>query len=73
MANDLQALEAWAAPLLAKLEAKERRALARSIARDLRRHQRERIRAQRELFGFTEADRQHIRDSLIDHLMPPGQ
>ncbi len=34
MADDLKALEEWVAPLLAKLEAKERRALARSIARD---------------------------------------
>lgn|SRR5690554_3808566 len=153
MANDLQALEAWAAPLLAKLEPRQRRALARTIARDLRRHQRERIRAQRnpdgtpfaprkaqrlrgrqgairrramftklstakwlkataqndtavvgffgniariarthqyglrdrvsrhgptveyaqrELLGFTEADRQHIRDSLIEHLTRPN-
>lgn len=47
MADDLQALEDWAAPLLAKLEAKERRQLARSIARELRHSQRERIKAQR--------------------------
>ncbi|SOC56471.1 phage virion morphogenesis (putative tail completion) protein [Chromohalobacter canadensis] len=46
MADDLQALEDWAAPLLAKLEAKERRRLARAIARDLRRSQRRRIRSQ---------------------------
>jgi len=46
MADDLQALEDWAAPLLAKLEAKERRRLARAIARDLRRSQRRRIRTQ---------------------------
>lgn len=46
MADDLQALEDWAAPLLARLEAKERRRLARAVARDLRRSQRERIRAQ---------------------------
>ena len=44
--DDLQALEDWAAPLLARLEDKQRRVLARSIARDLRRSQRERIRAQ---------------------------
>lgn len=46
MADDLQALEDWAAPLLARLEAKERRQLARTIARDLRRSQRERVKAQ---------------------------
>ncbi|WP_431026184.1 phage virion morphogenesis protein [Halomonas sp. H5] len=46
MADDLQALEDWVAPLLARLETKERRRLARSVARDLRRSQRERIRAQ---------------------------
>ncbi|WP_136067089.1 phage virion morphogenesis protein [Modicisalibacter radicis] len=46
MADNLQALEDWAAPLLARLEAKERRRLARAIARDLRRSQRERIRSQ---------------------------
>lgn len=46
MADDLQALEDWAAPLLARLEAKERRRLARAIARDLRRSQRERIKSQ---------------------------
>jgi phage virion morphogenesis protein len=46
MANELQALEEWVGPLLAKLDVKQRRALARSVARDLRRRQRERIRAQ---------------------------
>lgn len=46
MADDLQSLEDWAAPLLARLEAKERRRLARAIARDLRRSQRERIKSQ---------------------------
>lgn len=46
MADDLQALEDWVAPLLARLETKERRRLARSVARDLRRSQRERIKSQ---------------------------
>lgn len=34
--DDLQRLEDWVAPLLEKLSAPERRALARAIARDLR-------------------------------------
>ncbi|SES09431.1 phage virion morphogenesis (putative tail completion) protein [Vreelandella subterranea] len=46
MANDLQALEDWVGPLLAQLDVKQRRTLARNVARDLRRRQRERIRAQ---------------------------
>ncbi|MGO2242744.1 MAG: phage virion morphogenesis protein [Halomonas sp.] len=46
MANDLQALEDWVGPLLARLDVKQRRALARNVARDLRRRQRDRIRAQ---------------------------
>lgn len=46
MVDDLQALEDWVAPLLARLETKERRRLARSVARDLRRSQRERIKSQ---------------------------
>ncbi|WP_417329571.1 phage virion morphogenesis protein [Halomonas cupida] len=57
MADDLQALEDWAAPLLARLEAKERRQLARTIARDLRRSQRERIKAQRNPDGSAFAPR----------------
>lgn len=46
MADDLQSLEEWVGPLLAKLDVKQRRQLARNVARDLRRRQRERIRAQ---------------------------
>lgn len=58
MADDLQALEDWAAPLLAKLEAKERRRLARSIGRELRRSHRERIKAQRNPDGTPYLPRQ---------------
>lgn len=58
MADDLQALEDWAAPLLAKLETQQRRQLARSIARELRRSQRERIKAQRNPDGTAYAPRQ---------------
>lgn len=46
MADNMQALEEWVGPLLAKLDVKQRRALARNVARDLRRRQRDRIRAQ---------------------------
>ncbi len=42
----MEALEEWVGPLLAQLDVKQRRALARNVARDLRRRQRERIRAQ---------------------------
>ncbi len=46
MDDDLQALEDWVAPLLAQLDRKARRTLARQVAQDLRRAQRERIKAQ---------------------------
>lgn len=46
MADNLDALEDWVGPLLAQLDAKQRRVLARNVARDLRRSQRERIRDQ---------------------------
>lgn len=45
--DDLDRLETWAAPLLEKLSAAERRALARTVARDLRRANAENMRAQR--------------------------
>lgn len=44
--DELQQLEAWAAPLLAKLEPSKRRALARTIGTELRRSQTQRIRDQ---------------------------
>lgn len=47
MADPLQQLEDWAAPLLAKLSAQEQRQLARRIATDLRRSQAKRIAQQR--------------------------
>ena len=43
MADDLTALEAWAAPLLAKLQPAQVRKITREIARDLRRTQAQRI------------------------------
>lgn len=57
MADDLDALEDWVAPLIAKLGAKERRALARKVAQDLRRSQRERIKAQQNPDGTQYAPR----------------
>lgn len=47
MADDLERLEEWVSPLLAKLDAKARRRLARVVATDLRRSQRQRIKSQR--------------------------
>ncbi|MDN7131778.1 phage virion morphogenesis protein [Halomonas sp. MC140] len=46
MPDNMESIEDWVGPLLAKLDVKQRRALARNVARDLRRRQRERIRAQ---------------------------
>lgn len=57
MADDLQQLEDWVAPLLEKLDAKERRTLARNVARDLRRRQRDRIRSQENPDGTPYAPR----------------
>lgn len=45
--NDLDALETWAAPLLAKLQPAARTKLARTVAQDLRRSQQKRIKQQR--------------------------
>ncbi len=47
MADSLQALEDWAGPILRALEPGPRAALARSLARDLRRSQQKRVMAQR--------------------------
>lgn len=49
--NELRKLEDWAGALLIKLEPKERRRVNQSIARDLRRSQQQRIRAQRNSDG----------------------
>lgn len=46
MDDDLQALEEWVTPLLAQLDRQARRTLTRRVAQDLRRAQRERIKAQ---------------------------
>ena len=47
MADDLRALEDWAAPLLSSLTTPKRRALARKIGQALRRQQAARIASQR--------------------------
>ncbi|MFU3873517.1 phage virion morphogenesis protein [Pseudomonas aeruginosa] len=57
MADNLQALEDWAAPLLAKLEPGERRKLAQQVGRELRRSQQQRIGDQRNPDGTAYAPR----------------
>ncbi|HCG1236127.1 phage virion morphogenesis protein [Pseudomonas aeruginosa] len=47
MADSLESLEDWAGPILRALEPGPRAALARSLARDLRRSQQKRVMAQR--------------------------
>lgn len=49
--SDLKALEDWVAPLIERLSDRERRQLAATIARDLRRQQVANIRAQRDPDG----------------------
>ena len=61
MADNMEALEEWVGPLLAKLDVKQRRALARNVARDLRRRQRDRIRAQTNPDGTPYAPRKEQR------------
>lgn len=46
MSDELQQLESWLTPLIEKLSPKERRILAREVARDLRIANRERIKNQ---------------------------
>ena len=57
MSNDLQALETWAAALIAKLNESERRKLLGAVARDLRRSQSKRITTQRNPNGSAFAPR----------------
>lgn len=61
MANDLEALEDWAAPLLARLEDSQRRQLARRLATELRRSQRDRIRRQHNPDGTPYEPRRRLR------------
>lgn len=55
--TDLRALEDWAGALLAKIEPKERRKINQAIARELRRSQQLRIKAQRNPDGSAYAPR----------------
>ncbi len=57
MTDDLTALETWCAPLLAKLGAGQRNAVARKIATSLRRSQSQRIAAQQNPDGSGYAPR----------------
>ena len=57
MASNLEALETWAAVLLARLEPGERSKLARSIGQELRRSQQKRVMAQENPDGSKYAPR----------------
>ena len=57
MANDLEALETWAATLLERLEPGARNQLARSIGQELRRSQQKRVIAQQNPDGSKFAPR----------------
>lgn len=57
MSDDLQALEDWAGALLNRMEPKERRTLTQRLARELRRSQQQRIKAQQNPDGTTYAPR----------------
>lgn len=56
--DDLELLEGWVAPLLARLSAKERKGLAREMGLALRKSQRDRIKAQENVDGSPYAPRQ---------------
>lgn len=57
MTDNLESLEDWAAPLIARLSRSERRTLTRRVARDLRRSQAARIKSQRNPDGSAYAPR----------------
>lgn len=61
MSDDLQQLEDWIGPLIEKLGPKERRVLAREVARDLRIANRERIKAQQNPDGTPFEPRTQLR------------
>lgn len=64
--DDLNALEGWVAPLIAKLQPQARRALTRKIALEVRREQRDRIKAQKAPDGTSYAPRAHSRQKQGD-------
>jgi len=57
VSDDLQALEDWSGALLNKLDPRERRTLCQGLARDLRRSQQKRIKAQTNPDGTAYAPR----------------
>lgn len=59
--DDLQQLEDWVGPLLAKLDPVERRRLAHTVALNLRRSQQQRIAEQRNPDGTPYAPRKQLR------------
>lgn len=61
MSDELQQLEEWLTPLINKLGPKERRVLAREVARDLRIANRERIKAQQNPDGTPFEPRTQLR------------
>lgn len=63
--DDLKQLEAWAAPLLAKLQPGARRALARTLGTALRRSQNQRIAGQRNPDGSAFAPRKRAQTGKI--------
>lgn len=68
MSDELKQLEDWVAPLIEKLTPKERRALARDVAGDLRRSQVARIKAQKnpDGSGFKNRKPQKVRKPKND-------
>lgn len=66
MANKLEALETWAAVLLARLEPGERSKLTRSIGQELRRSQQKRVMAQENPDGskFAPRKQRNLRGKL---------
>ncbi|WP_447045338.1 phage virion morphogenesis protein [Vreelandella sp. H-I2] len=61
MSDELKQLEGWITPLIEKLSPKERRVLAREVARDLRIANRERIKAQQNPDGTPYEPRNQLR------------
>ena len=64
MPNDMQLLELWAAPLLGRLQPAARSAMARQLARDLRRSQAQRIASQQSPSGAPFAPRRRRAEPL---------
>lgn len=61
--SDLEALEQWAAPLVAALSPAARRGLLQALALDLRRSQQQRIAQQQNPDGSAYAPRRRLRDA----------